>query len=230
MKILAIDTSSQIASVAICDENKTYHETTIETNMTHSQMIMPMVEKALAECEFSLKDIDAFAVDSGPGSYTGLRIGVAAIKGMAFAEGKPCFGISTLHSLAYNCNFFNGEIVSIIHARQEVVYFARFFCENGVISYLEQDKMTTVNELIDVLAEISNDVLLVGDYALNIFASVQENEKFSHVHLSPIMLRTQLATSLCKAAFNEEKAIAPKDLEVNYLQLTKAEKDLNLKG
>ena len=102
MKIFAVDTSARSASVAIVEEGAIKGEYFINTMLTHSETLMPMTELLFKSTKCELKDIDVFAVNDGPGSFTGLRIGIAAVKGMAYAVGKPCVGISALESMAYN--------------------------------------------------------------------------------------------------------------------------------
>ena len=126
MKILGIDTSATAASVAIVDENKIIGEFSINTALTHSQTLMPMVESLLKNTGVTLADIDAIAVNAGPGSFTGVRIGVAAVKGMAFSSDKPCISVSTLHSMAYNLLETDCIVCAVMVARCSQVYNALF--------------------------------------------------------------------------------------------------------
>ena len=102
MKILSVDTSATAASVALSEEGKLIGETFINTSLTHSQTLIPMVEQLLNNTKTEISDIGAIAVNAGPGSFTGVRIGVAAVKGLAFANDIPCVSVSTLESMAYN--------------------------------------------------------------------------------------------------------------------------------
>ena len=115
LKILAIDTSGKVASVAVTDGEKLLWEKSVYTKLTHSQVILPMVKQALEETGLTYTDLDCAAIAKGPGSYTGLRIGVAAVKGMCFGcESLKSAGVSTLLSLAYNCIDFEGRIISVM--------------------------------------------------------------------------------------------------------------------
>lgn len=105
MKILSVDTSATAASVALSEEGKLIGETFINTSLTHSQTLIPMVEQLLNNTKTEISDIDAIAVNAGPGSFTGVRIGVAAVKGLVFANNIPCVSVSTLESMAYNFSF-----------------------------------------------------------------------------------------------------------------------------
>ena len=102
MKILAVDSSAKSASVAVCENGRLISECFVNASLTHSRTLMPMVDNALRQADMSINEIDAFCVNAGPGSFTGIRIGVAAIKGLALTSGKPCAGVSTLEATAYN--------------------------------------------------------------------------------------------------------------------------------
>ncbi len=117
MKILAIDTTAVAASVALCEDSELLGEYTVRNGNTHSQTILPMVESLLSFFELSVDDIDLFSASAGPGSFTGVRIGAATVKGLAFGTNKPCIGVSTLEALAYNLIGQNGLICPVMHAR-----------------------------------------------------------------------------------------------------------------
>ena len=118
MKILALDSTAKVASVALCEDGQLLGEYTINNGNTHSETLLPMVESLLKIFELSIYDIDAFAVAAGPGSFTGVRIGVATVKGLAFGTDKPCFGISTLEALAKNPSARSGLICPVMNARR----------------------------------------------------------------------------------------------------------------
>ncbi len=227
MKILGIDTSGKIASVSIVDENAVVASNTFLTNLTHSQVILGLVEKTLADAKISLESIDALAVSNGPGSYTGLRIGIAAVKAISFTLEKKCCGISTLESLAYNCIGTASIIIPVMKARPEVVYYSIFKSDGNNLERIRADKVASVDELIQTINLTVENIVLVGDYAKELF-----DEHFAddmHVRLSPLHERLQLASSLCLVAASKNEFVSPYDLEVNYLQITKAEKDLKNK-
>lgn len=227
MKILGIDTSGKIASVAICDENTCIAQNTIMTNLTHSQVILPMIEKVLKESALTLEDIDIFAVADGPGSYTGLRIGISAVKGMCFTLSKKCIGISTLKSLAYNCLASKSLIVSVMRARPEIAYFAAFESDGEKLKTIKEDCVCSMEEIVKYLSFTEKDTILVGDYAKEMYEKYFTESK--SIRLAPITMRMQNASSLCIAALNGNTFVTQDKLEVNYLQITKAEKDLQNK-
>lgn len=222
MKLLGIDTSGKIASAAVCDENGILAETTIVTSLTHSQVILPLCKKLLEDAGTELSEVDGLAVADGPGSYTGLRIGISAVKAMAFALNKPCYGISTLEALAFNCAAFKGTICSVMKARQELYYAALFLSDENGIRRLSEDKIIPSEELAGIIKEAGVSVMLTGDGAVGFY----EEHKPLNAILAPASCRMQKASSLCFAAFRKEPQGA-ESLNARYLQPTKAEKDRN---
>lgn len=169
LKILAIDTSGKVASVAVTDGEKLLWEKSVYTKLTHSQVILPMVKQALEETGLTYADLDCAAIAKGPGSYTGLRIGVAAVKGMCFGcESLKSAGVSTLLSLAYNCIDFEGRIISVMRARPKIVYAGEFQCKNGVVTRISADRVCPEEEVFS--GEFSEKTMLVGDCAAEIKA------------------------------------------------------------
>ena len=132
MKILALDTSSQAASCCLLEDERPVGLFYMDAKLTHSQTILPMVEQVLKACQQKLADVDLFAVSNGPGSFTGLRIGTAAVKGMAHGLGKPCVGLSTLEGLAYNLVGHGGIVCAVMDARCNQVYTALFDLDNDL--------------------------------------------------------------------------------------------------
>ncbi len=224
LKILGIDTSGKIASVAITDGDRLLWEKSVYTRLTHSQVILPMVKQALEETELDFSSIDCVAVANGPGSYTGLRIGIGAVKGMCMGEPHlKCAGISTLLSLAYNCQSFEGKIITVMRARPKIVYFSVFKCENGKIFRLCEDKVCGEEEILRSVGS-GERIMLVGDCAAEIKAEYFDGD-VNVLAANPANV-LQRASSLCLAAEEDPSLIKTADkLEVSYLQATKAEKD-----
>ncbi len=189
MKILAMDTSSVNATVAVCDENRILGEYTISGDRAHSQIIMPMLEDLLKRCSLTVKDIDVFAVALGPGSFTGLRIGVAAMKTLATTLGKKLVGVSSLDIAAANFDHTDKYICSIFDARRSDVY-------NAV--YLNGNKITPdrICDLDDVLIDMADkDAIFVGDAVIKYAGKIQSYNN-PLWHLAPIHLSMQKASSL----------------------------------
>ena len=223
MKILGIDTSGKIASVAITDGDRVLWEKSVYTKLTHSQVILPMVKQALEECELSFADLDCAAVANGPGSYTGLRIGIGAVKGMCLGcESLKCAGVSTLLSLAYNNISYIGKIVSVMKARPKIVYAGIFQSDGEKIIRIDKDKIADEEEIFTALK--GEKFLLTGDYAKDIKEKYFSDD-CNVICAGPSQI-LQKASSVCLAVEKDPQTITEGDkLEVAYLQATKAEKD-----
>lgn len=225
MLILGLDTSGRVASVALMQDGILLAEHSVYTTLTHSQVIMPMCQSLLESAGKTLRDVDRLAVACGPGSYTGIRIGVAATEAMAFALGIGCNGISTLESLAYNVRGFKGLVCAVMKARLDLLYCATFLSDlHGVSRYeaMPSDRIVPASELYQLLSSTDLDVTLVGDAAESFYSS---HDFGSHVVLASPRDRLQSASSLCEVASLLDPQ-PPHSLRAAYLQPTKAEKDL----
>ena len=225
MLILGLDSSAVAGSCALCDvsgEKKTIIATSfVNTKLTHSQTLMPMVEDMLKSCGAELKDIDLLAVNSGPGSFTGIRIGVAAVKGIAFALNKPCAGVSTLHSLAYNLAGFDCIACAVMDARCNQFYNALFEVKNEKISRLTADRAISASDLANELNQYTDKkILLAGDGAELAYKSMNG----SNIALAPPAIRLQRAENVCLAAA-EYESVTPRELLPSYLRLPQAERE-----
>ena len=224
LRILGIDTSGKVASVAITDGERLVWEKSVYTKLTHSQVILPMVEQALLESGFELSDIDCAAVANGPGSYTGLRIGIGAVKGMCEGcKSLGCAGVSTLLALAYNCVSFRGRIIAVMRARPDISYVGEFRSDSRRITRINEDRVAKDSEVFSGL-DTSVPVMLTGDNAQYIRQKFFDgNDNVITANAANVLQR---AGSLCLAVQADEALITSADkLEVSYLQATKAEKD-----
>ena len=223
MLLLGIDTSGKNASAAVYDtESEIFSaQTSVYTKMTHSQIIMPMCHELLGKIGAQLSDIGEIAVAVGPGSYTGLRIGVAAVKALCFGLNIPCCGVSTLEAAAYGNIAFDGNICTVMKARGELVYTALYKSNGYELETVGGEKIITRNELAEYLAFEGNQALLCGDGGAEFF------QKFgSHLlKIAPPHMRIQNAQGVCLAAMHKE-SIDPHLLEPSYLQKVQAEKEL----
>lgn len=224
LRILAIDTSGKVASVAITDGERLLWEKSVYTTLTHSQVILPMVEQALCESGFELSDIDCVAVADGPGSYTGLRIGIGAVKGMCEGcKSLKCAGVSTLLALAYNVVSFRGRIIAVMRARPNISYVGEFDSDGTRITRIAEDRVANDSEIFEGY-DTESPIMLVGDNADAIKQAFFENNKNVLVAKAACVL--QRAGSLCLAVQSGSSLATDADkLEVSYLQATKAEKD-----
>lgn len=231
MKILSVDTSATAASVAISDENKLIGEYFINTNLTHSQTLIPMIEQVLINTKTKIDEIDCIAVNSGPGSFTGVRIGVAAVKGLAFANNTPCISVSTLCSMAYNMIGKSCTVCSVMDARCSQVYNALFKVSNNKVTRLCDDRAFSMSDLKSEITQIDDNIVIVGDGA-NIFYEYL-NDELKNVELAPINQRYQRASSTALAAFEQIKsgsnAVTANELMPAYLRLPQAQRELNKK-
>ena len=223
LKILAIDTSGKIASVAVSD-GKMLWEKTVFTKLTHSQVILPMVTQALEETGFDYSELDCIAVANGPGSYTGLRIGIGAVKGICLgAPNIKAAGVSTLLALAYNCRSFEGRIAAVMRARPKIIYGAVFECSCGEITRVTEDKVCGEDEFF-ALFDPCDNIMLVGDCAEEMKMSRFTDS--NNVRCAPKNCVLQRASSICEAVEDNPSFLcSADDLAVSYLQATKAEKD-----
>lgn len=174
MLILALDSTALVGSVALCEDDHLLGEFTVNTGHTHSETLLPMVDAVLHTCGKTVDDIDLFACTAGPGSFTGVRIGAATVKGLAFGKGKPCLGISTLEALAYNAEPFDGIICPVMDARRAQVYHAIFASDGKQTSRLCEDRAQAIDNLGDELSEFDRPIYLVGDGAWLVYHTLAE--------------------------------------------------------
>lgn len=163
MRILAIDTSSAVASAAILEDNKLVAEYILNNKKTHSQRIMPMIEELMHDSELTVEDIDIFAAAYGPGSFTGLRIGVATAKALAHAVNKPMVEVSTLEGIAFNAVYSDLLLCPIMDARRDQVYNAVYKAENGTLKEVIAPRAVSLEECVNELIEKKEKVLFMGD-------------------------------------------------------------------
>lgn len=227
MKILAIDSSAKPVSVAIIEDKKLLGEFFINISLTHSQTLMPMVESILNNTNININDIDAFAVTNGPGSFTGIRIGTSAIKGMAMLKDIPCIPVSTLYSMAYNLLGRDVIACAVMDARCGQVYNAIFDIDGENITRLTQDRTISIEELYSEIEKFEKKVIFVGDGA---FLCYNNNKHNLNVHLANESIRYQRASSVAFAAYDQylkgNAAISSMNLVPKYLRLPQAEREL----
>ncbi len=233
MKILAFDSTATAASVAICEEGKVQTEFFVNAGLTHSRTLMPMLDAALKNTDSDLKSIDALAISNGPGSFTGVRIGVAVVKGIAFAENLPCIEVSTLESMAYNLTLTDCIVCAVMDARCAQVYNAVFEIKYGEVNRCCQDRAISIADLKSELntSYQGKRIILVGDGAELCFKEFMDTTL--SVELAPAALRFQRASSVAAAAFDKlskgEKTKSANELLPAYLRLSQAERELKKK-
>ena len=224
MKILALDSTAVAASVALCEDGELLGEYTVRTGNTHSQTLLPMVESLLSFFEMRADDVDLFAASAGPGSFTGVRIGAATIKGLAFGTNRQCIGVSTLEALAYNLIGQNGLICPVMNARRKQVYTALFRCTNGQLERLLPDSAIAITELDELLKGYGNDpIYLCGD-GYDITTELLTTPTVQ----TPERLRHQSAYSVAQVARNAyQNGVRTTDLDMvpTYLRPSQAERE-----
>lgn len=228
MLMLSVDSSAAPASVCLSEDGKIIADYYLNTGFTHSQTLMSMVESVLSISGRTATDIDVYAVNCGPGSFTGVRIGVSAVKGMAFATDKPCAAVSTLDSMAYNCLGNHAVVCACMDARRQQVYNAVFRVDGENIERLCEDRAIAVDELLAELSGYDEEIILVGDGAALVYDS-SDNER---IRLAPESIRYQRASSTAAAAlelYNRGEVISPAALMPTYLRLSQAERERNAK-
>lgn len=233
MKILAFDSTATAASVAICESGKVIAEFFVNAGLTHSRTLVPMLQSALMNTDTDLNSIDALAISNGPGSFTGVRIGVAVAKGIAFAENIPAVEVSTLEAMAYNLTLTDCLVCSVMDARCAQVYNALFEIKYGEVHRITDDRALAI---ADLKAELTSNyadkrIILVGDGAELCFKELIDTAL--SVELAPVALRYQKASSVAAAAFEKlskgEKAKTSAELLPSYLRLSQAERELKKK-
>lgn len=226
MKILTLDTSSIVASVAIGDEEKLIAEYTINHKKTHSQKLLPMIEEVLERCELKTKDIDLFGVSLGPGSFTGLRIGITTVKVMAQALNKPVVGVSSLEGLAYNIPFFDGLICPIIDAQRESVYSAIYSWEGDKLNTVKQGDVFEVKDLLKHVKDLNKKTIFLGD-GLNRFKD-QIQEELPSISIFPnssvVLPRASSILEIVKSKSKQGLVSEAKDILPIYMRKSQAER------
>lgn len=226
MKILAIDTSATTASAAILEDGALVASAELRSKMTHSQTILPMVEDMLKNAALTLNDVDAMAVNVGPGSFTGVRIGVAAVKGLCFADNIPCIPVSTLESMAYNFKGMPAEytVCATMDARCGQVYTALFEVAGETVARLSPDEAISIEELGNRLKNSKKMLILVGDGAKLCYTALKDT--VPDLYLAPDHLRYQSAVGVASAAFHSDARCDADALQPVYLRLPQAEREL----
>ncbi len=227
MIVLAFDSTAKVASVAVCDDDRALAVYNIDNGLTQSELLLPMAEDMLKSLHLSFNDIELLACTNGPGSFTGVRIGAALVKGIAFGKDLPCVEVSTIESLAENASGLSGVIVPVMDARRSQVYTAIFESQNGTLIRKCDDTAISITELSERLLQYKNSpIYLVGDgYHI---AKRALSELGIRVEETPPLLISENAYSCARIAlkkykngqFTDDKSLSP-----FYLRLPQAERE-----
>ena len=230
MLILAFETSAKAASVALLEDGKLLGESYQNTGLTHSQTIMVMAEDLLKQCGKTVADVTTVAVANGPGSFTGIRIGVAAAKGFAWGAELPCVGASTLASMAVGLGIWQGHVCPVMDARRSQVYNALFHVDCGKYTRIREDRAISLEELGEDVKNLSEPIFLVGDGSVLCYNTL--SEKVPGLILPPEARMHQRASGVALEAerlLQSGGTFPAGALVPNYLRLSQAERERNEK-
>ncbi len=223
MKLLSFESSSASASVALTDGETLIAQSFQNCGLTHSRTLLPMAESLLANCGIPLCAVDGFAVAAGPGSFTGIRIGTATVKGLAFGLERPCVGVSTLEAMARGLEGLEGSLCCVMDARAGQVYNAMFTLESGTLLRLCPDRAIPLSELAEEIGETTQ--ILVGDGAKMCYT--EKRDYCPGLRLAPIHLRYPTGYGVARAAlplFEAGQTVSAQELDAKYLRAPQAER------
>ena len=225
MKILALETSAKAVSAAVSEDGRILASGYQDTGLTHSRTLMPIVEHILKNTGLTVADMDAIAVAAGPGSFTGIRIGVAATKGLAFAADKPAVGVSTLAAMARNVAFCDGLVICAMDARRQQVYNALFEAKDGQLTRLTPDRAIALEELAEELRSDPRPKTVVGDGARLCFAHLTEAGISCRLAPAHLVMQNAMSVALeAEAMAAEGKLVSAQALEPVYLRPAQADR------
>lgn len=227
MKVLAFDSCAKAASVAVTDGVRLLGEYTIDNGLTQSELLLPMAENLLKSLGLTVGDIDLFGVSTGPGSFTGVRIGTALVKGLAFGSDKPTSPVSTIEALAENLAGIDGIVVPCMDARRNQVYCGIFASDKHGITRLTEDMALPIDELYNKLCEYSeNRIYIVGDGYSG--ARNRLIELGLSIEATPEGLIRESAYSVARVAlrmYEDGRAVPERELAPTYLRMPQAERE-----
>lgn len=221
MLLLSVESSAVTASAALTDGDRVIKSEFINNGLTHSETLLPLIESVMQG--YSYSDLDAVAVSAGPGSFTGVRIGVATVKGIAFPYDLPCISVSPLEAVAYNFRHENAVVCAVMDARRMQFYNALFEVSNGKVTRLCKDRAVSAQDLEKELSSY-NRVIVAGDGAKLFYSSLNSD----NCELAPEELMYQSGVGVAAAAQDKEKIPAAALMPV-YLRPSQAERELKLK-
>jgi len=226
MKILAIDTSGPVAGCAVMVDGRVVHSISLNHGLTHSESIMPAVEDAMQGSGLTCADIDVFAAVAGPGSFTGVRIGVCAAKGFAHAVNKPCVPVHALEALAMNFFGFDGVVCPILDARRSQVYCAQFDTSAGMPVRIAEDDAVALDVLLERLPA-DRRIMFCGD-GVGVHEQTIREQLGDRALIAPANLRDLRADAVCAlAAQKQDEWVSAHELRPVYLRAPQAERERN---
>ncbi|MCI8732117.1 MAG: tRNA (adenosine(37)-N6)-threonylcarbamoyltransferase complex dimerization subunit type 1 TsaB [Lachnospiraceae bacterium] len=227
MKILALDSSGMAASVAVVEDENMLAEYTVNYKKTHSQTLLPMLDAAVQMVQLKLDTIDAIAVASGPGSFTGLRIGSATAKGLGLALDKPIIGVPTTQAMAYNLFGAGGVVCPIMDARRNQVYTGIYGFKNGHLEILEDQMAADIYQVIEKLNALKCPVIFTGD-GISVYREVIDQNIQVPAEYAPAHLNRQRASAVAALAMEylkEGRVQTAAEHRPEYLRMSQAERE-----
>lgn len=227
MKILSIECSASPASAAVVTDGKVISSFYVNIGLHHSSTLMPLIESALKNAEISIDEIDAVAVSKGPGSFTGIRIGLATLKGLCFKDDKPAIGVSTLEAMAYN-SVSDGIVCSLMDARCSQFYTAFFERKDGCIIRLTEDSAISSEELFASFKKYGEKrITLVGDGARLCYNTMKDSAVNLYLMPENALYQNAVSVALCaENSIKSEGTVSAKQLNPSYLRVPQAEREL----
>lgn len=226
LMLLAFETSAKAASVALFKGNTLLGEAYQNTGLTHSQTLLTMAEDLLKNCGAGVNDLKGVAVAAGPGSFTGIRIGVAAAKGLAWGKELPCWGVSTLEAMALGFGSQDGYVLATMDARRNQVYTALFFVEKGVLTCVFEDCAIALTELKERIETLDKPIFLVGDGSLLTYNTLKADipalilPPEHKMHQRAVGVGLAAMAAIARGEAGDAESLAP-----NYLRLSQAERE-----
>ena len=225
MKILALETSAKAVSAAVVENGKVLCSGYQDTGLTHSRTLMPIVEHILKNADLTMADMDAIAVAAGPGSFTGIRIGVSAAKGLAFAVAKPAIGVSTLAAMARNVAFADGLVICAMDARRSQSYTAVFEAKDGHLTRLTEDRAIALADLAEEMKADPRPKTIVGDGARLCFDFLQNANVPCRLAPPHLVMQNAMSVALEAESLAAEGALTDaQELQPVYLRPAQAER------
>lgn len=226
MVTLAFDSVAKVASVAVCDKGRLLAQYNIDNGLTQSELLLPMAEDVLRALKLSFSDVELLACTTGPGSFTGVRIGVSLVKGLAFGRDIPCVGVSALEALAENLSGISGIVVPCMDARRGQVYAAIFRSQGGVMTRLCDDLAISLEELSGRLREFDEPIYLCGD-GYEVARAALDRAGVLH-ETTPTLLIAENAYSCARLAEKKYAAgeyVSNLEIAPTYLRMPQAERE-----
>ena len=231
MKILALETSAKSVSAAVAENGVILAAAYQNNGLTHSRTLMPLVDGMLRTVGLTLDDMDLIAVANGPGSFTGLRIGVSAAKGLAWARDLPCCGVSTLAAMARNAADFDGLVIGAMDARRQQIYHGLFRAENGTVTRLCDDCAIGLEELAEGLRQRPEPKLVAGDGAALCAGYLNDAGIPCRMADSAHRMQSAVGVALCAEEMAARgETVTAQELEPVYLRLSQAERERLARG